>query len=65
MKSWKTTAAGVIAALGVLLGLVGSCLSGDCDWNAIVTQFMVVLGFFGVGLFARDKDVSSQQEGIR
>ena len=60
MKSWKTTAAGVLAGLGILAVQFGNLLDSDpatvFSWEACVAA----LGAFGIGWFARDKDVSSE-----
>jgi len=63
--SWRTTAFGVIAGLTVILTQVGYFFDGKeetvADWNKIVEG----LGLVGIGLMARDKNVTSEQEGLK
>ena len=65
MKSWKTTAAGIAGFLAVLAPNVQSVLDNDpatvANWGAVIAALTVAIGLF----FARDKDVSSEQEGIK
>ena len=63
--SWKTSVAGVVAGLMVILPEVQSILDADPatnpDWNLIVAGITVILGFAA----ARDGDKSSQDVGVR
>lgn len=55
-KSWKTTLAGAISALGVYFtGLDGS-------WHTI-GQVLAVMGPVLLGLFARDNNKTSEEVG--
>lgn len=58
MKSWKTTLAGAIGALGAYF----TTLDGSLH---IVGQVLTAVGTFLVGLFARDNNVSSEQAGVK
>ena len=62
--SWKTTGSGSAAIVAGLTLLLNE-LNGD---GLSMPELIEVVGFIAsglVGLFARDKKVSSQQEGIR
>ena len=58
MKSWKTTLAGSIGALGAYF----STLDGSLH---IVGQILSAVGTFLIGFFARDNNVSSEQAGAK
>jgi len=62
--NWKTTTAGVCAAVAVILAQVAALLDGDpatvCDWNTIIIGGVVVI----IGLFAKDGDKSTEELGI-
>lgn len=65
-KSWKTTLSGFLAALGVLIGPARAWLdTGAIDAGTLVQVLMVVLGLLGVGTFARDNKVTSEQAGAK
>ena len=58
MKSWKTTLAGALAALGTYLLTIP-----DPAWVATVGKILVGLGTAAIGLFARDNNVTSADAG--
>lgn len=57
--SWKTTLCGA-------LGAVGAFLQGVTDpaWMPTVGKILAAVALAGVGLFARDHNVSSEQAGV-
>lgn len=59
-KSWKTTVAGAISALGVFLST-----QNQYSWAPVAGQVMTGLGTFLMGMFARDSNVSSEQQGLK
>ena len=64
--SWKTTVAGIIQWLIVVLPQAGylfdsADLSTNPDWNIVVASTAVMLGLLG----ARDGDVSSEKAGAK
>jgi hypothetical protein len=63
--SWKTSLAGAITGLMVILPQVQAILDADPattpDWNLIVAGITVIIGFVA----ARDGDKSSQDVGVR
>lgn len=62
-KSWRTTLAGWAAGLAILAHQVAVALDDD---PATAVSFELVaagLGMLGVGLFARDSGVTSEQAG--
>ncbi len=65
MKSYKTTAAAVVGALGIILTQVYFQKDGDPETTFDFVRIVEALGLLGIGFFARDKDVSSQDHGIR
>ena len=55
VKSWKTTACGVLSLAVIGIGVAKSILSGVAvDWGTIVPAFMAGL----TGLLAKDHDVT-------
>lgn len=60
MKSWKTTLAGLAAALG----MASQTLEGP-PWLKIVGLGVSVLGLAVLGMTARDNDVTSEQAGAK
>jgi hypothetical protein len=50
MKNWKTTASGVLAAIGQVLPYFG--------FPQEVSQAVSVIGLFLIGLFAKDSNVT-------
>lgn len=64
MKSWKTTAAGIAGILGMLGTAVSAMLDGnpatDPQWSIVIPAVITSAGL----LFARDANVTSEQQGI-
>jgi len=58
MKSWKTTLCGALGALGAYFAT-----QTDPSWLPLVGKILGALAVAGVGLFARDNNVSSEQAG--
>lgn len=62
MKSWKTTLAGLLVFVGVLITQYQNTLDADpttvFSWEAVVAAFGVFVGLF----FARDKNVTSEEQ---
>lgn len=65
MKSWKTTAAGVLTALIPVLNAVQAFIDGDPatvpDWGLAIAALTAGLGL----IFARDNNVSSEEAGAK
>lgn len=59
MKSWKTTLAGSIGAVGAYLASTGDATL------VTIGKIMAAAGVFLMGLFARDNGVSSEDVGIK
>lgn len=60
MKSWKTTLAGAIGALGVYIGS-----QTQYAWSGMAGQILTGLGTLLIGFFARDNDKTSEQVGAK
>lgn len=63
--SWRTTVVGALSAL-IILGTQAVYLL-DSDPNTVfsIDQFTLGLGMLGIGLFARDNNVSSENAGAK
>jgi uncharacterized membrane protein len=69
MKSWKTTTAGLIGGLVLIAGEVCDAIgipikdvtNGVFELQNFVTGFAMM----GIGLFARDNNVSSEEAGAK
>jgi hypothetical protein len=64
-KSWRTTAAGVTAAIGFLFTQVSNLLDSDpatvCDFGEV----MAALSVLYLGWSSRDDKVSSEEAGVK
>ncbi len=65
MKSWKTTVTGIATILSVVAGACVLLFDGNAatnpDWSAVIAAITAGAGL----LFARDANVSSEQQGIK
>lgn len=59
--SWKTTAAGIIAAFSILLHQGESLVDDDPKTVFDVTQVFAAFGMLWMGFSARDNNVTSEQ----
>ena len=68
-KNWKTTVGGFVAGLVMIAGevfdLLGVQVENVTDGEFSVPKLMLGLGAIGLGWFARDKDVSSEESGAK
>jgi len=66
-KSWKTTTAGILAAVGVFAAQLSAVFDNDpttnANWETIIGAIVAVAGILGLGLVARDNDKTSSQVG--
>lgn len=60
-KSWRTTMFGVIGGLVMLLGQVQTLLDDDPKTVPSYTEIMLAIGVMGIGVNARDENVTSEQ----
>jgi len=65
MKSWKTTVVGVAGAIAILATQVVYFFDADPATNFSMEAVFAALAALGIGWFARDKNVTSEQEGIK
>jgi len=63
VKSWKTTAAGIVAGLSILLSQASTLLDDDAKTNPLWSEMIAALGMLGVGYFARDNGVTGKAAG--
>ena len=63
-KNWKTTAAGILGAIGILSTQLSAILDDDPTTSLDIKVIVTALGVLGIGFLARDKDVSSKKSGI-
>lgn len=65
MKSWKTTLAGIGAALVAIGAALEAQFDGDpataADWGIVITAIIAAVGLW----LARDNDVSSERAGAK
>ena len=60
LRSWKTTVAGIIAGLVVLLPQILAVLDSDPATVFSLEAFTIGLGLLGIGAFAKDGDKSTE-----
>lgn len=60
MKSWKTTLAGALGALGTWMQN-----QADPAWLPFVGQILLGASMFLIGAFSRDNNVSSEKAGAK
>lgn len=53
MKNWKTTVCGLVGAIGTYLVTVT-----EPEWISVVGKILVGLSVAGLGLFAKDNNVT-------
>lgn len=63
-KSWKTTAAGIAAGVGMIASQVTALIDDDPATEFSIAVIITALGAMGLGWFSRDKDVSSKSSGV-
>lgn len=64
--SWRTLLAGLLGAAAIIAPHLKAAIDGDpatvCDWNVVIGAF---IGLGGLGWFARDDSVSSEQAKVQ
>jgi ammonia channel protein AmtB len=63
-SSWKTTVAGITAGLAIILSQVSYLFDADPQTVFSVEAVISALGLIGIGFFARDNNVTSEQAGV-
>jgi hypothetical protein len=65
MKSWKTTAVGILTGVGIIVTQLAAIIDSDPEtvlsWEALAAG----LAALGIGWFARDNDKSSEDVGTK
>jgi hypothetical protein len=61
VKSWKTSLFGLLSAFGTSVILV----DGLPPWAVLSAKICTAVGVAGMGLFARDNNVSSEMAGVK
>ena len=59
--SWKTTTAGIVAALSILFHQANALLDEDPKTLFDLTQVTAAIGMLWMGISARDNNVTSEQ----
>ena len=60
-KSWKTTAAGILSGLSLIVSQLLYLIDSDPATVFSLELFIAGLGALGIGWFSRDNDVSSEE----
>lgn len=60
--SWRTTVIGVVAGLAIIFGELNNLLDNSPETVFNWQNLVAGLAALGIGWFARDKGVSSEQE---
>jgi len=64
--SWKTTAAGILLALGLMFGEIGKMLDDDprtnLDWTSVAGAATAIMGALGLGKYSRQVNISTEQQ---
>lgn len=63
--SWRTSATGILGGVGLLISQAVAVLDSDPATVFSFEQVTIALGMLGLGWFARDKGVSSEQQGVK
>ena len=65
MKSWKTTALGILTGIGILITQVVAVLDNDPETVLEISIVIAGLSAMGFGWFARDDNVTSESAGAK
>jgi hypothetical protein len=65
MSSWKTTLVGILAAVAIMATQIGAMLDNDPATTFSLEAIFSALAALGIGLFARDNTVTSEQAGLK
>jgi hypothetical protein len=63
--SWKTTAVGILTAIGIIATQVSYLLDTDPETVFNLQAVFAALGVAGIGFFARDNNVNSEAAGAK
>lgn len=64
-KSWRTTAAGILAGLSLVISQLLHLIDTDPNTVFSLELFLAGLGALGLGFFSRDNGVSSEEAGAK
>ncbi len=65
MKSWKTTSAGIFGLVAVIAFELKALLDSDPETVFSIETIIGAVSIFMVGWNARDKNVTSEQQGVK
>jgi uncharacterized membrane protein len=63
MKSWRTTLVGFLTAAAIIATQVAYLFDSDANTTFSLEAVFAALGALGIGIFARDNSVTSEQAG--
>jgi hypothetical protein len=63
--SWRTTAVGILGAIGILAGQASAALDSNPATIVSFSEIFAALSVLGLGLIARDDSVTSEQAGAK
>ncbi len=63
MKSWRTTVLGFVAGISLILVQITNVLDDDPATIFELSQVFAGLAALGIGIFARDNNVTSKAAG--
>lgn len=65
MKSWKTTTVGILTAIGIIAAQLSYLFDTDPQTVFDLQVVFAALGVAGIGFFARDNNVTSEEAGAK
>lgn len=63
--SWRTTAVGILTAVSIISVQLVNIFDSDPKTVFSVEAVLTALGALGIGWLARDRNVSSEDEGVK
>ncbi len=64
-KSWKTTVGGIVLAVSLISGELYKLFDEDPKTEPSIAVIIAAVGALGIGINARDNNVTSEQAGAK